>query len=1574
MGFFVGNIRRRSRSLAAAVVGALVGVLGSVGLPTVAQAAGETPFGIEYQTNANGSLMTIGNTLLTCAGQTSSGGVPCETALQQNANTRNSLNNNSYSMEYLNAGSGDTAAPNNWPNAAQDASGQLLNLPPGAEVLWAGLYWGASLHNNTSSINQGGVNGNEENMWRMSFKTPDGQYQTVEADKQFGPLTDSFWAYQGMANVTDMVKASGNGTYWGANVESATGPAGVAGTGNYAGWSLVVVYTAPGEPMRNLTVFDGLVKVSDGHPQTITVDGFTAPDYGPRQTDLTMVAYEGDLAQGGDQAILNDIQLASAVSPGNNFFNSSLDNYGTNVTTGTPSYTNTMGFDIKNITVGDAIPNGAHSATFQFNSTGDTYYPGVLGLAIDLYGPDYSTSTKTVNNITGNNPAHVGDILEYTLTYNNTGEDAAKNAIVTDQIPAGTQYVANSLRVNGAKKSDAAGDDTGSVVGNTVTAHLGKGATAGSGGTMACSGSGCAPDGTQTQTVRFRVKVTEPGITVTNIANINYLAATTNEPGSYGLSAQTPVTPVADVAMAKSVTPGGKLIPGSAATFNLIATNYGPNEATEVVVTDQVPSNWIIGSPLPNGCTVGGTPATITCQVGNLASGANASFNITGTINPATTATSITNVAKVTSDTFDPTLTNNTAGVTVPLASPQADLVVTKTPSGDTYPGGEATWTVTMVNNGPSTAVKPSLNDILANAQQATNIQVTPGDTPGLNCRYNTSTAFCNGPATMAPGEMWTVTVSGVLDSELPVGTEVLNNAKGNSSTPLPPNPRNTAPARITVTAPDVDISLIKTTNSEFYYPPSSPSGAAPLEYTLTATNNGPNATTVNFSDTFSNVNFSSVTAAAPGQVQVTDSGWDVTCPSVPIAADGGIATCVITVVPTDAAPNPLPNVANVTWPGDEVGVSDFVLTPRTRQLVHPTLEVQKTSDKDTFEVGGSFSYQIQVEVPDNPNAEPPTVPTIVTDTLPAGFVIDTVQPSQGACTHEGSPAEVNCNLGAPDDLVKGVPAFITVTGTVGQGAQAGPVTNTATATAGELSESASVPGTVVKQADLRVEKNAAQSVVSQNGTMTFTMRVTNAGPAEVESATLTDTLPAGFEVVEPYAQGCGPATPEGDHQVVTCTVTGPDGGPLPVDASVLIPVTINTKVSATAAITPDGQPLYNVARVTPPAGVTDVDDSNNEARVPISVTGGQLNLALYKLAVPNQPGSGNVTYNITATNITTNNLSIENPVLTEQLPAGAQLVSVGSASVTQPDGDVPPANIEAQCGTPDANNLMVCSLVGAVPPGTQVSIPVNVNFPNDLPTGNRQVNTAKVTLPPDSPYASLPLNVAPLPPVPGQPVPPSHPVSNAAESVITVWHRTELAIQKALVSDKTIQPGQQVTWHLTAWNNGDQPVPHVDVSDVLPAGTTFVSANIVSGGTATDRTCPNPLTPAGSEVDEREVVGCDVGTLQPGAAAVVAVTVTVKPETRGQICNLGLVGSRLLDARASSSSAPVCTMITVPVPITPGVPAAPGQMTDTGVNLWWLAVAAAAMVSGLGALASPAIRRSRSALPPIPNARQRYA
>ena len=122
-------------------------------------------------------------------------------------------------------------------------------------------------------------------------------------------------------------------------------------------------------------------------------------------------------------------------------------------------------------------------------TSGDTYFPAVVTFATDLFAPNI-TSSKSVANITHpGGPDRRGDDLRYTVSYTNTGSDAATNFVMRDAIPAGTTYVPGSLRITAgpqapASPTDALGDDAAEFNSGTgeVVFRLGAGGNATTGG------------------------------------------------------------------------------------------------------------------------------------------------------------------------------------------------------------------------------------------------------------------------------------------------------------------------------------------------------------------------------------------------------------------------------------------------------------------------------------------------------------------------------------------------------------------------------------------------------------------------------------------------------------------------------------------------------------------------------------------------------------------------------------------------------------------------------------------------------------------------------------------------------------------------------------------------------------------------------------------------------------------------------------------------------------------------------------------------------------------------------------
>ena len=111
----------------------------------------------------------------------------------------------------------------------------------------------------------------------------------------------------------------------------------------------------------------------------------------------------------------------------------------------------------------------------------------------------------------------------------------------------------------------------------------------------------------------------------------------------------------ADLSITKSG-PAGRAPTGRNMTYTLTVTNHGPDSASGVTVTDQLPSSVTFVSASANQGSCGESNGTVFCTLGEMSSGAIVTIEIV--VRP-TTAGMITNSASVASPTPDSNLGNN---------------------------------------------------------------------------------------------------------------------------------------------------------------------------------------------------------------------------------------------------------------------------------------------------------------------------------------------------------------------------------------------------------------------------------------------------------------------------------------------------------------------------------------------------------------------------------------------------------------------------------------------------------------------------------------------------------------------------------------------------------------------------------------------------------------------------------------------------------------------------------------------------------------------------------------------------
>ncbi|MCE7894079.1 MAG: DUF3344 domain-containing protein, partial [Sorangiineae bacterium PRO1] len=460
--------------------------------PVAAAATPEHPPKLRHQADLQGDAVVIGSTLaFDCAAGMPAAPAGAKVSCSGVANVA------------------DTAPDLYWrdnvasnailPNKARTSA--TLELPAGAKVQYARLYWGA-LHSGTKADTTVTVDHAGD---VPTVITADDSWTTFYGFTQH----PDWYYYQSTADVTQLV------SQWTAPdfrvtdvdaIEMANADAHLA----FSAWTLVVFYQRTGDELRNLALFDGFTHVAPEFglgAAAVTLSGFLVPSgYTARMTAFT---YEGDTVYSGDKLLFNGQHLTSTGNPKDNFFNGSRSFLGKAVSgasdvpklSGAPG---TMGgYDLDTVDVTSLVKAGDKSAKLSAESAEDKFLLGGFVTSITNLSPDFPDFDKVATDLDGGVLLE-NDQVEYVLTSTNSGNDAAVGTVwedVLDQrlelVPASLQSVENGVVI---PLSHAAGDDRGEydAATRTLRVRLGAGADALKGGKLAVG------EGFE---IRFRVKV-----------------------------------------------------------------------------------------------------------------------------------------------------------------------------------------------------------------------------------------------------------------------------------------------------------------------------------------------------------------------------------------------------------------------------------------------------------------------------------------------------------------------------------------------------------------------------------------------------------------------------------------------------------------------------------------------------------------------------------------------------------------------------------------------------------------------------------------------------------------------------------------------------------------------------------------------------------------------------------------------------------------------------------------------------------------------------------------------------------
>ncbi len=569
--------------------------------------------------------------------------------------------------------------------------------------------------------------------------------------------------------------------------------------------------------------------------------------------------------------------------------------------------------------------------------------------------------------------------------------------------------------------------------------------------------------------------------------------------------------------------------------------------------------------------------------------------------------------------------------------------------------------------------------------------------------------------------------------------------------------------------------------------------------YTIVVSNAGPNtvvgATVADtFSAQFSSVTWTSIAAGGATGNSASSSGnisETVTLPS------GSSITYTVTGVILSSATGNLANTATVTAPasvtdtnpGNNSATDTDTLTPQA------DLQITKTDGKTSSQPGVADTYTIIVS-----NAGPSDAPGVeIDDTFPAIFTSPmwTTAVSGGA-TVVVPTGSGNISTAGGAFLPSGGSITYTVTGTISAGAT-GTMSNTATVSAPGITDptpgnNSATDTTTIVTDDLSITKtdSSASAVPGSNVTYTVTIANGSLSTQAANGATVSDVFDLSkLSNVNLLSFGTtNGATTDASLGTVA-------GGNFSATANLPINSTITYTFSATVLASATGS-LANTATITAPAGFTESDTSNNSATDTDTLTP-QADLAITKTdGVTTLVPGATATYTITVSNAGLSN--VIGATVADTFPATLTGVTWTSAGAGGGTGTA--------AGSGNINDTV------NLPAGGSVTYTVSGTV-NPAATGTL-ANTATVTAP-----------VGVTDPTPG---------NNSATDTDTLTPRADLVLTKFDVPDPA-RPGQNAFYTISLANAGPSDAQTVTITDLLPAGTTFVSASASAGWT--------PATPA---------------------------------------------------------------------------------------------------------------------------------
>ena len=887
------------------------------------------------------------------------------------------------------------------------------------------------------------------------------------------------------------------------------------------------------------------------------------------------------------------------------------------------------------------------------------------------------------------------------------------------------------------------------------------------------------------------VTLNTPSVTYGSTAGTSGTSATNATLGQVtGIQSAALCTP--DMTLSKNNS--GVFTRGSTASYTIPVSNVSPYGASTglVIMNDTLPTGITPTSASGTGWTCSVSAQTVSCTISTslAANGTYPSITVNGLVSQSAPAT-LTNTATI-SGGGEINLLNDTATNVATVVS-SADMKVTESASPNPVAAGSnITYTQVVTNNGPSAADNATLVAPIPTNTTFVSIAAPAGwscTAPGVG---NTGNVVCTN-VDMSASTSGTFTLVVKVGSATPNGTLITGSVAVSSSAPDPNSANNTASVTTVVGTTGPNLTVTNTAA------PNPVQAGNNITYTQVVTNTGSSAaTTATFTEnTPTNTTFVSITPP---------TGWTCTafppqCTDPSVAANtSGTFTVIYKVAAGTANGVVITDTATVNAANQSFGASSAIATDVVGGATQADVALTSVATPAAVFAGNNITYTEAIT-----NNGPATATGLsFTEATPTNTTFESVSPPAGwTCTAPavGATGTVTCTaaslaVAAEADIIMVVNVPATVT------AASSPITATSSVTTttsdpnpgNNTNIMVSTPLSVA--CDLAVTNSGTPSPVTAGSNITYTQTITNSGPSNCSTGTLSEATPANTTFVSVAVVNAGGGT-------WNC----PNAAPVACSSASVAPGSTAT-VTAVYTVTA-GTAAGTLITDTAAAATTsrDTNTANNSATVQIAVASGtQADLSVTNSASPNPVNAGsNITYMQTVSNA--GPATANAPVFTETLPANTTEVSL-----TGPSGWT--------CAG------LTCTDTTTMVANTTANFTFVVTVSSTVALGSTIAQTDSVSSTTGDPNSG----------------------NNSATVNVQVSTSANLSITDS-ASPIPVLAGGNITYTQVVTNAGPSAATGTTVSESLPANTTSVSLAGPAGWLCTlaTLTCTNPSLAPGT-------------------------------------------------------------------------------------------------------------------------------